>query len=311
MRVVFAGTPSFSAECLQALIDSEGIDVVGVMTQPDRKAGRGMKLTPSAVKHRALQHGLHCITPSSLKDNEGDLDWLRQKRVDFLVVVAYGMILPCSWLDAASIAPLNVHASLLPRWRGAAPIERALLAGDEETGICMMRMEEGLDTGPVYCSVTTPIDAATTGALLWQQLESAAVSLLPTALRDIASDQMHAVEQCKDGVSYAKKLTQDDRVIDWNSEVMHIDRQVRCFAPKPGARCRWQGKWLKVLQGSLLPSAQSTLAAGTIANITDGLDMVCANGQVYRLMQLQPEGKKSMGSLDFLRGHKLAVGDVL
>ncbi|MDQ6996317.1 MAG: methionyl-tRNA formyltransferase, partial [Mariprofundus sp.] len=149
MRIVFAGTPGFSVASLSALIESDGMDVVGVVSQPDRKSGRGMKQMPSAVKQAALDAGIDVITPASLRDNDEALAWLKAKQPDVLVVVAFGMILPKTWLTAVPIAPVNVHASLLPRWRGAAPIERSLLAGDSETGVCIMQMEEGLDTGGV------------------------------------------------------------------------------------------------------------------------------------------------------------------
>jgi|UPI00036A0BC7 methionyl-tRNA formyltransferase len=311
MRVVFAGTPAFAAQCLQSLCDTPNIEVVGVITQPDRKAGRGMKLTPSPVKRLALAQELDCITPAGLKDNNEDLAWLTQKEADFLVVVAYGMIIPPLWLQAVNIAPINVHASLLPRWRGAAPIERALLAGDHQTGVAIMRMEKGLDTGPVYATTTLAITDTTTGAELWQELANMGATLLPVALKDIADGVLRAVPQDLSGVNYANKLTADDRLIQWQQAATVIDRQVRCFTAKPGARLLWRQRWLKIISGSVLPTSSATATTGSIIAMKNGLDIRCGDGSCYRIMQLQPEGKAVMNALDFARGQRLQVGDLL
>jgi len=311
MKVVFAGTPAFAAQCLQSLCDTPHVEIVGVITQPDRKAGRGMKLTPSPVKRLALAQNLDCITPSTLKDNPEDLAWLKQKEADFLVVVAYGMIIPPLWLQAVNIAPINIHASLLPRWRGAAPIERALLAGDTQTGVAIMRMEEGLDTGPVYATTTLPITSSTTGAELWEKLANMGASLLPVALKDIAEGVLRAVPQDVSGVNYAAKLTADDRLIQWQQPASVVDRQVRCFTAKPGARLLWRQRWLKIISGSIVQTGSTTAEAGTIIAMRDGLDICCGDGACYRIEQLQPEGKGVMNALDFARGQRLQAGDYL
>ncbi|MBN4073626.1 methionyl-tRNA formyltransferase, partial [Mariprofundus ferrooxydans] len=214
MRIVFAGTPGFSVPCLTALLEADDIDVVGVVSQPDRKSGRGMKLTPSAVKQAALDAGIDVITPEKLRDNDEALTWLESKQADILVVVAFGMILPKTWLDAPSIAAVNVHASLLPRWRGAAPIERALLAGDKQTGVCIMQMEEGLDTGGVYARTILPISNQTTGSELWFKLSPMGAELLIDTLPAIATGLLPA-PQTADGQTYAKKISNDERIIDW------------------------------------------------------------------------------------------------
>ncbi|MDQ6978839.1 MAG: methionyl-tRNA formyltransferase [Mariprofundaceae bacterium] len=310
MKVVFAGTPGFAAQCLQALCDDPHIEVVGVITQPDRKAGRGMKLTPSPVKRLALTQGFDCITPPSLKDNTEDLAWLQHKEAHFLVVVAYGMIIPPLWLQAVSIAPINIHASLLPRWRGAAPIERALLAGDTQTGVSIMRMEEGLDTGPVYATTILPISDTTTGQQLWAELAQMGVTMLPVVLKNIAESVLHAVPQDVLGANYAAKLTADDRLIQWQSPAEVIDRQVRCFTAKPGARLQWRQRWLKIISGSVQPCNQ-TAEAGKIMAMHDGLDVLCGDGYCYRILTLQPEGKAVMNALDFARGQRVQVGDSL
>lgn len=309
MRVVFAGTPGFSVPCLSALIEADGIDVVGVVSQPDRKAGRGMKLAPSAVKQAALDAGIDVITPETLRHNDQALAWLQAKQADFLVVVAFGMILPKSWLDAVNITPVNVHASLLPRWRGAAPIERSLLAGDTETGVCIMQMEEGLDTGGVYSNRRLPITETTTGSELWFALAPMGAELLLETLPQIQAG-MKPVAQPQDGVTYAQKISNEERIIDWSKTAAEIDRLVRCFSPKPGARSRISGKWLKIIEGELSEASHFAIA-GQIVSSDGMLEVACGEGSIYRITQLQPEGKKIMPAADFLRGTPMTVGDTL
>jgi len=303
MRIVFAGTPGFSVPCLQALIHANGMDVVGVVSQPDRRAGRGMKLTPSPVKQAALEADIDVITPSSLRHDPESLAWLESKRVDVLVVVAFGMILPASWLDAPDAAPVNVHASLLPRWRGAAPIERAMLAGDEETGVSIMHMEEGLDTGGVYASQILPITDTTTGSDLWAALAPMGAQLLVDVLPKIAAGSLKRTPQDDAKASYAAKLRPDERIIDWSLSADAIDRQVRCFSPKPGARIRLNGKWVKIIRGMPL-SERATRQPGTLMD-SDGLNIVCGDGALYRVLEVQPEGKKVMQADAFLRGNPI------
>jgi len=310
MRIVFAGTPGFSVPCLQALIACPGMDVVGVVSQPDRKSGRGMKLNPSAVKQAALDAGIDVITPERLRDHAEALAWLQSKQPDLLVVVAFGMILPKSWLETATIAPVNVHASLLPRWRGAAPIERALLAGDSETGVCIMQMEEGLDTGGIYAQESLPIGDSTTGSDLWFALAPLGAQLLVNTLPAIAAG-LQPVPQAADGITYAGKLRNEERVIDWSLPACSIDRIVRCFSPRPGARTQVQGKWLKLIAGEVVTGEQSALAAGAVAGTGDALAIACGDGTIYRVTLLQPEGKKEMAAADYLRGSSLQTGDFL
>ncbi|MDQ7011305.1 MAG: methionyl-tRNA formyltransferase, partial [Mariprofundaceae bacterium] len=273
MRIVFAGTPSFSVPCLQALLDADGMDVVGVVSQPDRRAGRGMRLTPSPVKQAAVAAGIEVITPERLRDNAEALAWLQGRDADVLIVVAFGMILPRPWLDAPRCGAVNVHASLLPRWRGAAPIERAILAGDAETGVCIMRMEEGLDTGGVYIEARISIGPQTTGAELRDRLAGMGARLLLESLPDIVAGKLKPVPQDESGVTYAKKLTNEERIIDWNQPASWIDRQVRCFSPRPGARTKWRGKWLKIIRGEIL-SGTTMMPTGTVAG-DSYLDIAC------------------------------------
>jgi len=309
LRVVFAGTPAFSVPCLHTLLDMTDVEVVGVASQPDRPAGRGMKLTASPVKQAALAAGIDVITPDRLKGNDEALHWLEDKRPDVLVVVAFGMLLPKPWLDAPRVAPINVHASLLPRWRGAAPIERAMLAGDAETGVCIMHMEEGLDTGGVYACREIPITASTTGGELWEELSQLGGDLLAEVLPDIASGHVKPKSQPEEGVTYASKIGAGDRTLDWTQSAPAVHRQVRCFAPRPGARTRVGDKWLKVLAGEPV-GASVTKPAGTVLAVGDGIDVACGDG-VYRIRRVQPEGKAAMGAGDFLRGAHLSAGDRL
>ncbi|MDQ6973382.1 MAG: methionyl-tRNA formyltransferase [Mariprofundaceae bacterium] len=309
MRIVFAGTPYFSVAYLEALIQHPDMDVVGVVSQPDRQSGRGMKLTPSPVKKAALTANIDVLTPESLRDDADALAWLKQKNPDFLVVVAFGMILPKVWLDVPSIAPINVHASLLPRWRGAAPIERAFLAGDQTTGVCVMHMEEGLDTGGIYAIETCPITANDTGADLWSALSPLGAKLLVETLPKIANG-LRSQAQSAQGMTYAKKISSHERVIDWNLTAKSIDYVVRCFAPKPAARTLYQGKCLKVLQGEVL-SNHANAHAGEVISTAEGLDVACHGGGVYRIHKLQVEGKKAMQAQDFLRGASMQQGDIL
>ena len=278
MRIVFAGTPGFSVPCLTALIDAEDMDVVGVVSQPDRKSGRGMRLTPSAVKQVAMDAGIDVITPESLRDNAEALAWLEGKRADVLVVVAFGMILPTTWLNAVQVAPVNVHASLLPRWRGAAPIERSLLAGDSETGVCIMQMEEGLDTGGIYARRTLPITAQTTGSELWFALAPMGAALLLETLPKIGTG-LQPEPQAEQGVTYAHKIRNEERIIDWTKNAAEIDRLVRCFSPRPGLRTHCKGKWLKLIAGEVL-SATHCAESGSVLGTEHGLDIACAEGSI-------------------------------
>ncbi|MDX8409647.1 MAG: methionyl-tRNA formyltransferase [Mariprofundales bacterium] len=305
LRVVFAGTPAFSCGCLEGLLAMDGVSVVGVVSQPDRRSGRGMKLTPSPVKRLALEAEIAVITPQRLRGNDEALAWLQSRQPDLLVVVAFGMILPDSWLETPKIAPLNVHASLLPRWRGAAPIERALLAGDTETGVCLMRMESGLDTGSVYAVRKLPITACSRGGALWSDLSRLGAELLVDALPEIALGRIIAQEQDATQSCYANKLESRERILDWQQSATVIDRVVRCFAPKPGARSRavagpLAGKWLKVLQGSV--EIGTGLEPGSVALQGDAVLVGCGAQSSYRLLQVQPEGKQAMDALAMMRG---------
>jgi len=306
MRVVFAGTPAFSLPCLEALIRMPEAEVAGVVSQPDRRAGRGMKPAASPVKQAAMEAGIGVLTPARLAGNTQAEAWLRQKAPDVLVVVAFGMLLPGSWLDIPGCGAVNVHASLLPRWRGAAPIERAMLAGDDETGVCIMHMEEGLDTGGVYACRRTGIGARMTSAELRRRLSILGAELLIETLPRILAGELEPRPQDDAQATYATKLTNEERIIDWSRSAAAVDRQVRCFSPRPGARTLLHGRWLKVIAGEVLPGSVRKPAGAWLEG--DAIDVVCGDGRIYRLLTVQPEGKKAMDAAAFRCGHTVAEG---
>jgi len=300
MRIVFAGTPACVLPVLESLRQMPGAEVVGIVSQPDRKAGRGMRLAPSPVKQAGLDADIDVITPDCIRENGAALAWLQSKRPDVLVVAAFGMLLPGEWLDAPLFGAINVHASLLPRWRGAAPIERAILAGDEETGVCIIRMDEGLDTGGVYAEARVSIGPETTAGKLRDRLMQKGASLLTASLPGIVNGRQVCRPQSESGITYASKLKPGDRAIDWSQTAIQVDRTVRAFAPVPGARTRLDGKWLKVLSGKPL-GMDHAVQPGEVSFEAGNVDVGCGAG-LYRISSLQPEGKKVMQARAFLRG---------
>ncbi|HHH43619.1 MAG TPA: methionyl-tRNA formyltransferase [Gammaproteobacteria bacterium] len=295
MRVVFAGTPDFSVPVLQALLDSRH-PVVGVYCQPDRPAGRGRKLAAGPVKQLALQHDIPVFQPLSLKPADAQQQ-LAELRPDLMVVVAYGLILPQAVLDLPGHGCVNLHASLLPRWRGAAPIQRAILAGDRETGVCLMQMEAGLDSGPVLAEVKTEIRSDDTGGSLHDRLSRLAAELLAAHLDDLEKDALAARIQDESQVTYAAKLDKSEAGIDWRQDADRLERQVRAFNPWPVAHTGYNGKTLRIwearaVEGSGLPG--QVVAAGK-----EGIDVGCGNG-CLRLLEIQMPGARRLSAADFL-----------
>ena len=239
MRVVFAGTPDFSVPILQAVLDS-GHSVLAVYCQPDRPAGRGRKLTPGPVKQLAVQHRIPVFQPASLNSAEARRE-LAELRPDLMVVVAYGLILPQAVLDLPARGCVNLHASLLPRWRGAAPIQRAILAGDRQSGVCLMQMEAGLDSGPVLAEVRTDITDDDTGGSLHDRLSRLAADLLARHLDDLAQGVLVPTLQDESLVTYASKLDKGEATLNWQQDAAQLERQVRAFNPWPVAQARYQG----------------------------------------------------------------------
>lgn len=304
LRIVFAGTPEFSVPCLDAAA-ARG-EVVAVYTQPDRPAGRGRALAESPVKQRAKQLGIDVYQPATLRDAEAQAQ-LRELKPDLLVVVAYGLILPQAVLDIPTHGCWNVHASLLPRWRGAAPIQRAIEAGDAETGVDLMRMEKGLDTGPLLLRLTTPITDTDTGGTLHDRLSALGAEVLGDGLKLLRAGMVPvATAQPAEGATYAHKLDKAEAKLDWALPATVLARKVRAFHPWPVAECELAGERLRV-HGAvpLSDAAAHSLGVGQhapgtlLAGTREGLTVACGEGAL-RLTHVQREGGKPQPVSDFL-----------
>ena len=294
MRVVFMGTPEFSVPVLDALVTA-GHDVVCVYSQPPRPAGRGKKERPSPVHMRANELGIEVRHPLNFKQADDVADFA-DLNADIAVVVAYGLILPQALLDAPKHGCLNIHASLLPRWRGAAPIHRAIMAGDAETGVCIMQMEAGLDTGPVLMRQTTSIGAEETTGQLHDWLSEMGAKLIVEALRRLP--ELTPEVQPDEGVTYAEKIDKYEARIDWSAPAAEVDRKIRGLSPFPGAWCEINGERIKLLGSKLADGA------GDVGQVLDGFVIACADGAV-EITRLQRAGKKPVSAEDALRGMTL------
>ena len=301
MRIVFMGTPAFSVPVLEALVEA-GHEIAAVYSQPPRPAGRGKQDRPGPVHARAQALGLQVRHPVSLKDAEAQAEFAGLQ-ADVAVVVAYGLILPQAILDAPRRGCLNIHASLLPRWRGAAPIHRAIMAGDRLTGVCVMQMEAGLDTGPVLLRRETQIGATETTAELHDRLSLMGAAAIVEALADL--DALTPEPQPETGVTYAQKIDKAEARIDWTRPALEVDRQIRGLSPFPGAWFDWQGQRVKVL-GSVLGSG-----TGRPGEVLDAdLQVACGSGAVC-LTRLQRAGKAAQDRDAFQRGAQIAPGTIL
>jgi len=309
LRIIFAGTPEFAATHLQALIDSEH-QLIGVYTQPDRPAGRGKKLQASPVKHLAEAAAIPVYQPASLRDT-GAQQALAQLHADLLVVVAYGLILPQAVLDTPRLGCLNVHASLLPRWRGAAPIQRAIQAGDRETGITIMQMDAGLDTGPMLATATCGIDRQTTAASLHDRLAELGPPLLLQVLADLEACQRQAQPQDNQLATYADKILKSEAELDWRQSAQTLDRAIRAFNPFPVCFSKLGGERVKVWQARPDDSGSDpAVAAGTILQADrEGILVSCGDGRLL-VQQLQLPGGKQLAAEQVLnaRGELFAPG---
>ncbi len=302
MRVAFAGTPPFAARILEQLLEA-GHDVPLVLTQPDRPAGRGLKLTPSAVSNLAQSRSIPTAKPLSLKTPESRQP-LVDARVDILAVAAYGLILPQSVLDIPRLGCLNVHASLLPRWRGAAPVQRAILAGDAETGVCIMRMEAGLDTGPVYLERRTAIEVSDNAGLLTERLAQIGGQALVETIAHL--EEMSPVPQPESGVTYAAKIDKSEARIDWNRSAEEVGRQVRAFNPFPGAEARWGEESLKIWEAKIETGKGGE--PGEVVGHSDGCPVIaCGSGRLV-ITCIQRPGSKRLPSPEVLRARLMATG---
>lgn len=313
MKILFFGTPDFSVPTLQALLDMPGVEVGAVLTQPDRPAGRGGKLSMSPIKQLALSRDIPIFQPVSLRKEFGSISEALKVcgPFDIGIVIAFGQILPKEVLNFPKHGCVNVHASILPRWRGAAPIQRAIQAGDSETGVCLMRMDEGLDTGAVFSCARTPITPSDTGSSLHDSLASLGAETLARDLGAIVHGTLPAVPQPSEGITYASKITTEECRIDWDTNAHQIALNVRAFSPFPGCFTMWRGKRLKILfgQDSRRTSTHSATTGEVILAQGDRIEIACGQGTSLSVTDLQLEGKKRMGTAEFLRGNVLATGD--
>lgn len=302
LDIIFAGTPDFSVPPLAALLESKH-RVIAVYTQPDRPAGRGRKLTASPIKQLALEHSIPVFQPDNFKQ-EVDLQQLEQLEADLMVVVAYGLLLPIRVLEAPRLGCINIHASLLPRWRGAAPIQRSILAGDNETGITIMEMEAGLDTGPMLFTKSCSIEAEDTGGILHNRLSALGAEALMQTLPGIADGSLKAQPQDDSKAVYASKLNKSEAVLDWNHSAQQLGRQVRAFNPWPVAQTTFADKVLRIWLAEPLPVGNDAKPGTVVACGHDGIDVATGDG-LLRIKMLQLPGKRAMDAADFLHAHTL------
>ena len=303
LTLVFMGTPAFAVPTLDALCAS-GHSIAAVYTQPPRAAERGRKVRPTPVAVRAKAAGIEVRTPSSLKPEEAQTVFAALD-ADLAVTVAYGLILPSAVLAAPRMGCINAHASLLPRWRGAAPIQRAIMAGDGETGVTIMRMDEGLDTGPILMAERVPIGPETTGGALHDRLAALSARLVVGAIEALAAGTLGETPQPSEGATYAAKLEKHEAAIDWRAPAVHLERTVRALAPRPGAWFSHDGERIKVLAAERVAGATDA-PPGTI--IDDALTFACGDGVALRPTRLQRAGKAAMDRDAFLRGRPITAG---
>lgn len=315
MRVVFAGTPEFARAALQRL-HAARFTLPLVLTQPDRPAGRGMKLQPSPVKQFALEHGIAVAQPRSLRldgkypeDAAAARAALEEARPDVMVVAAYGLILPQWVLDLPRLGCLNIHASLLPRWRGAAPIHRAIEAGDAETGVTIMQMDAGLDTGAMLLEERVRIAADDTTATLHDKLAALGGRMIVEALEIAACGGLTPEPQPAEGITYAHKIEKAEAAIDWSQPADAIERRIRAFDPFPGASAQVRGETVKLWRARALMQGRGSVAPGTIVAVDEqGIGVACGEGRL-EITELQRPGGKRLAAADFLRGFPLEPGE--
>jgi methionyl-tRNA formyltransferase len=305
MRLLFAGTPQPAVPALEALLASPRHEVVAVLTRPDAPTGRGRRMESSPVRRIAQAHGVEVLTPRRPRDPEF-LERLAELAPDACPVVAYGGLIPPAALEIPPRGWINLHFSLLPAWRGAAPVQRALMAGDEITGACTFQLEAGLDTGPVYGTITEEVRRTDTSGDLLERLSIDGARLLAATLDGIEDGTLHAVPQPSEGVSLAPKVSVEDARVDWKTPATHIDRQVRACTPAPGAWTTLGGERVKLFPLSPLPGA-AEVEPGRIVLDKRGMAVGTGSGHLVRLGDVQPQGRKRMGAADWARGLRLGA----
>jgi methionyl-tRNA formyltransferase len=305
MNIIFAGTPAFSAVSLKSLVDA-GYSVPLVVTQPDRRSGRGMSVSQSQVKEMALGLGIETYQPISLKLPEV-LGKLKSVNADLMIVVAFGQIVPKSILSAFRFGCINVHASLLPRWRGAAPIQRAIMAGDEETGVCIMRMAEGLDTGPVFLERRIPINDEDTSGTLHNKLAHLGAEALIQSLSKLGDDNLPVAQESIHG-TYAHKISSDDARIDWSANASDINRLARAMSPAPGAFTFFGDTRIKIWETIVVDSVDTKDTPGTVIELTqDGFVVLCGEGAL-KITFIQKAGGRKIAASEYAAASNLKVG---
>ena len=308
LRLVFMGTPEFAVPSLKALIDSQD-NVVAVVTQPDRPKGRGRALTQSPVKELAEKQKIEVIQPPRAKE-EGFIQRLKELNPDLIVVIAYGHILPKSILDIPSLGCINVHASLLPKYRGASPINWAIIEGEVETGVTTILMDEGMDTGDILLAEKTEIDKDDNYEKLQKKLSFLGAELLLETIESIKEETLKPVPQRDSDATYASLLKKEDGLINWNSEAERINNIIRGLNPWPGTFTSWSGKRLKILSGSCLNISAKDVPGTVVRKDPNGIEVATAKG-VFLITKLQPENKRAMEVRDFIKGYDIKEGEVL
>jgi len=305
LKIIFAGTPHFAASALEALLANKH-EVVAVLTQPDRPAGRGMQLAPSPVKQVAVQHGIPVMQPLTLRSAEVQQQ-LAALQADVMVVAAYGLILPLAVLQMPRFGCLNIHASLLPRWRGAAPIQRAILAGDDETGVTIMQMDEGLDTGAMLLKKTCTIGALDTAQTLHDKLSILGAQAIIEVLSKLDQGSLAGVAQDASQATYAAKLVKSEAELDWTQSAAQLERAIRAYYPVPVAYSSLQGTTIKIWQAKMAESGQGD--AGTVLAVDKhGIQVACGEGALYLEVLQRPNGK-SLPARQFVQGFMIKAGD--
>ncbi|MFE5319673.1 methionyl-tRNA formyltransferase [Paenibacillus sp. NPDC056579] len=309
MRIVFMGTPDFAVPSLQALIEN-GMQVVGVVTQPDRPVGRKRILTPTPVKIEAEKHGIPVLQPERLRRPES-VEELKELQPDLIVTAAYGQILPKSVLELPKHGCINIHASLLPKYRGGAPIHHAVMNGDAVTGVTIMYMAEGLDTGDMISRLELPIEDTDTTGTLFDKLSIAGARLLTETLPDLIAGRIQAVPQNDDEAVYSPNISREQELIDWTKPALTIWNQVRGLNPRPGAYTLWNGDVLKIWGCRKPETTGEAGVPGTVVELSEAGVEVATGSGTLTIIELQPAGKKAMDAAQFIRGGQIAAGTVL